>query len=222
MNNIEMRYQRMNLVEKYKTYRKVLVKLHMKILDEFVSQSDFERGGKILDIVKNNKVVFQYYNEKDILFDFIIYEKIRDGHSALSEYEKRYGAKNSNEEEILAAMKLSETSLYEVIGINKENSTILLRDILNNSKKSKLLDIGLSKSINTNVLVFTRLIKFDEFNMTSGLGLAFSGNYRDFLIRKSKKIMKKTKSGDTSVDRFVAFFKLSRTDGIPILFESVK
>ncbi|SHK52977.1 hypothetical protein [Paramaledivibacter caminithermalis] len=212
----------MNLVEKYKTYRKVLVKLHMKILDEFVSQSDFERGGKILDIVKNNKVVFQYYNEKDILFDFIIYEKIRDGHSALSEYEKRYGAKNSNEEEILAAMKLSETSLYEVIGINKENSTILLRDILNNSKKSKLLDIGLSKSINTNVLVFTRLIKFDEFNMTSGLGLAFSGNYRDFLIRKSKKIMKKTKSGDTSVDRFVAFFKLSRTDGIPILFESVK
>lgn len=212
----------MNLIEKYKTYRKVLVKLHMKILKEFVSQSDFERGGKILDIVENNTVVFRSPAEKDILFDFIIYENIRNGHSALYEYVKKFAAENSTEKEILAVMELAETSLYEVVDIYKEKNIIILKDILNDNKVFRLIDINLSNSIDINTLFFTRLIEFDEFCMTSGLVITFLGDYKDFLIRKTKKIMKKIKSGNSSVDRFVAFLKLNRTDGIPILLEKVK
>lgn len=217
-----IKVRKMRLVEKYKMYRKKLMGLHRNILEEFVNQEDFERSARVLGMMENNQVVLQCSSERDILFDFIIYENTKNGANVLSKYLEKYRVQNNIEEKLLNAMNLSNTSLYEVTEINKQDYIISLNDILNKGKDTKLLDIGLSQSIAKNTLVYTRLIKFDKFSMTSGLGFTFSANHKDFLIRRSKKIMKKVKSGDASVDRFIAYFKLYRVEGIPIKFEEIQ
>lgn len=212
----------MDTINKYKAYRKAQVKLHSKILNKLVSGDDFKKAGDILGILKKDKVIFQHPSEKDILLDFIIYEKIRNGESTLSEYIKKYGAENKIEKELLTAMKLSETSLYEVIDVDKENSTVNLKNIFGDRGYIKLMDIAFSSSLSKNIIIFSRILNLDSFNMTSGLALTFPGNYRDFLIRKAKKLIKKGKTGVSSIDKFIAFFNLNRSDGIPVLLENVE
>lgn len=210
----------MNLLEKYKSYRKIQVALHLKILDSCVSGDDFKKGAAILGIIVNNRIVIESDTEKDALYDFNIYGNIRNGRNALSEYIDKHAAANKGEEEILTAMKCSDALLYEITDTMKDG-VVILKDIFNKLDNIKLVDIGLSKSINPNVLLFTRLLHFDEFSMTSGLGFVFLKNHEDYLIKRSRKMIKKIKSGDDSTDRFISFFLLNRSDGIPVFFEEI-
>lgn len=67
--------------------------------------------------------------------------------------------------------------------------------------------IGMSENLNPNIFLVTRLINLDEFSMTSGLTFAFAMEVTGF---------------DESVARFIAFFMLNRSNGLPVLLEKVK
>lgn len=211
----------MNIIEQYKHLRKTQVELHSKILDKYVSAEDFKKYTEVLGIVENKKIVLEANSEKDAILDLNIYGKLRDGKSALSEFMEHDIDCNELEEKVLEAMKKSDNLLYEVVEVNSEEKFVILKDVFNDNEPIKIIDIGLSASINQNVLVFTRLIKLDEINITSGLGFIFSKKHKEYLVRKSRKISKKYKSGDPSVDRFIAFFHLNRIDGIHTIMENV-
>lgn len=212
----------MDLVEKYKKYRKALVTLHGKILNMCVSKMDFEKSGEMVGIVQNKKMILESPEEKDAIYDFNIYEKIKMGKNSLSEYIEQATATNELEEELLVTMKASGASLYEIVTVEKENGIVMLKDILNDIGAVKVIDIGLSGSLDENLLVFTRLLHLDDFSMTSGLGFILPADHKPYLIKRSRKLMKKINSGDPSVDRFIAFFKLNRSDGLPIILEKIK
>ncbi|ODA39974.1 hypothetical protein [Desulfosporosinus sp. BG] len=212
----------MDLEEKYRNYRKRQVGLHMAILKGFVSADDYLKSAALLGILNsNNQVVIESKSEKDALYDFSIYGNIRAGSSALSEYIEKYPPENSEDEELLSAMKRSDVQLYEVED-SKEDGFIKLRDPLHKTESIKIIDIGLSENLNPNILLFTRLIHLKEFSMTSGLTFAFSKNHLEYLVQKSRKMTKKFQSVDDSVDRFIAYFNLNRSNGLPVLLETVK
>jgi len=213
----------MDLKEKYISYRKRLVALHMQILTECVSDEDYLKSAGILGILsENNEIVIESTSEKDALYDYNIYGNIRNGSNALSEYVNKYPPSNKVDEELLLAMKSSDVGLYEVTNHDPENGIIMLTDVMNSSLTIKLIDIGLSENLNSNILLFTRLIHLDEFSMTSGLTFAFSIDHKEYLIKKSQKMKKKVKEFDASVARFVTFFQLNRSDGLPVLLEKVE
>lgn len=213
----------MNLKEKYISYRKRLVELHTKILDEFVSGEDFLMAASILGILnKNNKVVIESASENDALYDFNIYGNIRNGSNALSEYINKYPPISKTDEDLLSAMKASDVGLYEIADHDQKNGIIMIRDVINNSEPIKLIDIGMSENLNPNIFLFTRLIHLDEFSMTSGLTFAFSIDHKDYLIKKSHKMIKKVTGFDGSVAKSITFFMLNRLSGLPVLLEKVK
>lgn len=213
----------MDLKEKYISYRKRLVELHMKILNEIVSGEDYLKSAGILGILnKNNKVVIESHSENHALYDFNIYGNIRSGSNALSEYINKYSPGNKEDEDLLLAMKISDVGLYEIADHDQENGIIRLKDLINNSVGIKLIDIGMGENLNPNIILFTRLIHLDEFSMTSGLTFAFSIDHKDYLMKKSHKMMKKVDGYDESVARFITFFMLNRLNGLPVLLEKVK
>jgi len=211
-----------NLEEKYRNYRKKQVGLHKAILEGFVSADDYLKAAALLGILNtNNKVVIESKSEEDALYDFSIYGNIRAGSSALSEYIEKYPPGNSEDEELLSAMKRSDVQLYEVAN-SKEDGFIILKDQFLKTESIRLIDIGMSENLNPNILLFTRLIHLNEFSMTSGLTFAFSKDHIEYLMQKARKMIKKIQSGNDSADRFIAFFNLNRIDGLPVLLEKVK
>ncbi|GIN57107.1 hypothetical protein J8TS2_14260 [Lederbergia ruris] len=212
----------MDLSATYKEYRKRQVQLHSDILNQCVNQVDFEKAIELLGVKQNNEIVLEHEYEKDVILDFAIYENIKKGKNAVMEFIEQNEKISRQEEELLAAMKASNPSLYEVEQIIPENNMIWLKDIFNNTEPFKVIDIGLSKSVKENSLVFTRFLHLRNFSMTSGLGFYFTANHKQYLIKRSKKLAKRINSGNTSIDRFIAFFNLNRSDGLASVFEHVK
>lgn len=213
----------MDIVEKYKEYRKIQVGLHNKILEKCVSKKDFKESTKRLGIYKNNVMVLESVYEKDVIFDYNTYENIKNGKNSVSAFIELGEETTPQEAELLAAMQEATTSLYEVIECQKENGIILLKDLMGDSDVIfKVIDIGLSETLNENFLLFTRLVHLADFSMTTGLCFIFSINHKQYLLKRSRRLMKKINSGDSSLDRFIAFFHLNRSDGVPMMFEEIK
>ncbi|TXK83546.1 hypothetical protein [Paenibacillus sp. N3.4] len=214
----------MNNIERYKQYRQTQVELHTKILNEYVHEVDFKQAAYTLGILNNqNKVVIENEADYEALCDFNIYEKIRAGKNTLSLFAENYPSENQVENELIAAMLQSKASLYEVIHVDKIEGVLMLNDILGDLNKSvKIIDIGLSNSIISSALIYTRVLDLEGFSMTSGLGFVFFVNHKDYILNRSRKMIKKLKSGDTSVDNFITYFHLNRSDGLSTRFENIK
>jgi len=211
----------MNLVEIYFSYRKINKQMHSKIIKEFIIREDIIGAGKLFGVWENNALVFNNPDEVNNLMDFSIYEKGCNRKSRLDEFIGKYGDQLKKERIVLEAMQGAETSLCEVVGFDRENEMILLQDLFNDGKRINLVDVGFSRSVNVGTLIFARFIKFDLFYMTSGIGFTYLGEHKQSIMRKSKRLMKKMNSGDSSIDRIVIFFKLNETDGIPIMFREL-
>ncbi|KRF01043.1 hypothetical protein ASG89_25880 [Paenibacillus sp. Soil766] len=213
----------MELIETYKRYRQNQVGIHTKVLDNHVHAGEIKESAKILGILNKDRVVLESSAEQDAVYDFNVYTKIRSGKSSLAEFVDVYSPKSNDEEKLLSAMLESHVSLYEVLEIHKEEGTLLITDILSGARNPiKLVDLSLSKSMSNNVLLCTRLIDLGEFSMTSGLGFMFSANHKDFIMKRTQKMLKKMQTGDLMTDRFIVFFNLNRSDGIQVFFEDVK
>ncbi|SHI19213.1 hypothetical protein [Desulfosporosinus lacus] len=213
----------MDLKEKYISYRKRLVEIHMQILKEFVNGEDYLKAASILGILdKNNRVVIESTSENDAIYDFNIYGSVRNGSNAFSEYINKYPPSSKVDEELLIAMKKSDIGLYKIADHAQENEIIMLSDVMKESEPIKLIDIGMRENLNPNIFLVTRLINLDEFSMTSGLAFAFAIDHKDYVLKNSRKRMKKVTGFDESVAKFIAFFMLNRSNGLPVLLEKVK
>ena len=154
---------------------------------------------------------------------FFVYGEIFDGSSKLAIYKKNHNEKNEEEHKLLQVMEKSDTSLYKVVEIDRDNKTVLLKDVLRPSNDEfKVADTGMSETLNENILVFTRLLHLENYSMTSGLIFIFRREHQEYLLRRSRKIAKKLEHGNDSDKRFIAFFELNRRDGLPAQLEDVQ
>lgn len=212
----------MSLLEQYEAYRQLQVKLHSEILDKCVSAEDFNQVNAMIGVMKSNEIVLKSHYEKDVILDFNVYEKYKHNRNAVSRYIDLEEELTTKEKTLLAAMEKSYTSLFEIVDYHAGEGRIILRNLLHDSDQHlTLIDMDFSKSIIDHHLLFTRIIDLGDFCLTSGLGFVFNQNHQQYVLKRSKKLMKKVNSGDSSIDRFIAFFYLNRSDGIVTVFQTL-
>ena len=209
----------MTIIEKYKTYRKIGMELNHKIMDTCLDRDVFMKSARLLGIVRGDTLIFDSEGEMGVLMDFALNEYRVNNKNAIEIYREKIGWQNEIEKDILDALLSSYTSLFKIISVSEAENTLLLNDILNKKDNIKLIDIAFSKSAIPGLLLFTRLVSFKDFNMTSGVSFAFPGDLEGYLLRRYKKLSKKVKSDSDSIKRFVSFFRLNKINGIEVRYE---
>ncbi len=214
------------VLEQYDAYRKVSNDLVNKIAPSCLVGNTLMQCARMLRIqIKNDNFVLNTPSELGALMDFALNEHLINGtQNAMEFYRDNFGFANETEKEILDAFIASHTSLFKIMSISKEKSMLILNDILeHNNREPKeicLIDRALSKSATTGMLLFTRLITFRQFTMTSGTGFIFRGQMEKYILRKYTQI-NSTKSDTESKKKFVFFFKLNRTSGVSASIKAV-
>ena len=209
----------MTLVEKYKKYRKIGMKLNHKIMDNCLDRDTLKKSAKLLGIIHKGIFVFDNDDETNVLMDFALNDYRFINKNVIERYREKFGWKNEIEKDILDALSASYTSLFKITSISRLENTLILRDLLNKKDDIKLIDIAFSNTVtHSGFLVFTRLLPFKDFNMTSGVSFVFPPYKENFLIREYKNKSKKIKSDNDAIKRFIVFYKLNKTYGIEVSY----
>jgi hypothetical protein len=193
------------LIEEYKKYRNSAKKLSEVILSKYTDNQSLETITRLMGVRHGKSIIMDSDEELNFLMDFSLYE---------------YSELDQNEAKIIAAQLLAYTSLFKIIDTNPSNATLLLSDLLNNGQEITMMDINLSATAINGSLLFTRLVPFKDIYMYSGMFCAFHQSYERALLKEYKSKMKKVKSDIESQQRFIAFYKLSKTKGIETMTTS--
>jgi hypothetical protein len=206
------------LIEQYKKYRQVGLKLNHRIIDICVTHDLLMKSAQLLGINQGNKFFFDTEDESSVLMDFVLNEYRIQNKTVVDTYREKFGGKNQIEKDILDVLSSSYTSLFKVTDIVKRENTLILQDILNKKSNIHLLDIAFSQTMEKagRHLLFTRLIPFKYFNMTGGAALVFSSTFEQVLLRQYIKERKNVSSNNKNIKRFVAFFKLNKIYGMNV------
>ncbi len=207
----------MSSIEKYKKYRHAQRKLNQKILETGLTRDLILEGATLLNIVQGDVLMFESEDESSVLMDFVLHDCKVNNKSIVETYREK-GGWNKIEKEILDALISSYTSLFRITSVSKKDSIVWLNDLLNEKDGIPLTDILFSKTAFPRALLFTRLVQFADFNMSSGVSFAFHGNLERYLLRQYKVLEEKVESDSESVRRFVAFHELSKMKGIDTQF----
>jgi hypothetical protein len=186
-----------------------------KNTEKFTDNQSLKVVGKLLGITEGTTVVLDSEEELNFVMDFSIFEYQVEGKNFVQRYQEDETAKKTEiEMEILTAQSLSYTSFFKITETDPVNATITLSDLLNNNQELKIININLSRTAYPGLLIFTRIEPFADFNAASGMYALFSEVSERSLLKKMKIMMRKVKSDVESVQRFVAFFKLNRKEGL--------
>lgn len=207
-----------DIVKTYKKYREVSRELNDNIVNSYMDEDVIDGVSKLFGIREGNTLVLESEDEGDILMDFAIHDYRVDNKNAIEIYQETTGGKNDVEKTLLNAYLASYTSLFKINSVLPSESALILTDSLNNKDEIKLIDIGFSQSAKPDYLLFTRVVQLPELNMTSGMAFIFPGESERYLLKQYKILGKKVKSNNEAIKRFVAFFKLNRTDGAEVMF----
>jgi hypothetical protein len=202
-------------IQKYQQYRGIAQQLSEKVIEKFTDNQSLKVVGKLLGITEGKTVMLDSEEELNFITDFSLFEYQVEGKNFVQRYQEDETAKKTEiEMEILTAQSLSYTSLFKITETDPVNATVTLSDLLNNNQELKIININLSQTAYPGLLIFTRIEPFADFNVSSGMFALFSGDSERSLLKKMKIMMRKIKSDSESVQRFVAFFKLNRKEGL--------
>jgi hypothetical protein len=205
------------LIKKYKKHTDTAKALAEKISKDFAEQETLIAVGRLMGIVTETTFFLESEDEFNFVMDFSLFEYQVDGKNYLQRYQEENHQVNENEAEMLQASILSYTSLFKIIETDRVNATVTLDDLLNQGEQIKIININLSKTAKPGILMFTRIVSFPDFQMTSGMFCMFSGDTERSLLKQVKVMMRKVKSDVESIQRFIAFFKLNRKQGLEVV-----
>lgn len=210
-------------MQSYQEYRKSLRDLHTT-LAKTLPRNKIMDSAKILGLVRNQTLIFDDEDQIGVVMDLAIYESLQGEETALDLYKASHEPENDTENEVdkelLIAMSNSKSSLFEIIAVSPEEHRLVYRDLLQpGTDEFVVTDIHFSQTARVGTVVFSRIIRCMEFNMSSGVAFPFESGLKQYLIKRHKAVMKKVQSGDELIRRYVAFFKLYRSEGIPTAFE---
>ncbi|MFZ3168731.1 MAG: hypothetical protein WA130_14035 [Candidatus Methanoperedens sp.] len=207
-----------DIIEKYKEYRKISKELNHKIMDKCLDPDVFKRSARLLGAARGDVLILYNEDEMNILMDFALREYKVNKQTTVEIYREKIGWENEIEKEILDAFISSYTSLFKITSISKSEKSLILEDILDKKDNIRIIDRALSKSAEPGLLVFIRIVPFKDFNMSAGILFAFYGELEKDILKKYKMLSKKVRSDNESVKRFVSFYKLSKTNGIEVKY----
>ncbi len=203
-----------SLIKKYKQYRNIAEKFSHKVVEKYTDEKSMLVVSKLLGIREGKTLVLQSDEELNFIMDFSLYEYQVQGKTFLQRYKEDNLELDDKEAELLEAKMSAYSSLFKIVEVDPANISVTLRDILNDDKEVKITDINFSKTAIPGLLMFTRIIPLSEFNVTSGMFCIFPEHSQKSLLKRYKIMKKKVKSDNESIQKYVAFFKLNRKEGL--------
>jgi hypothetical protein len=196
------------IVERYKRYRSAGNKLNHKIIDAMMTEDTIKIAGVALGIKEKKKKILtlESENEADELMDFALYEVLIDGKNLVTHYANKIGGSSRTERDLLTAMGIAHPGLFRVIAIRPTSFQVEMEEVIGHERILKLTDLGLSQSIEKEIILFFRPIALAECTMTSGVGFPFPSTMEKELI----EIWHTLSAGE----RYAKYFKLSHHSGI--------
>jgi hypothetical protein len=160
----------LNLVSLYKRRRNTSREMN-HVLVTRLSRDVLDEGGKKLGILKGNKLILDTEDEIAVLMDFCIHDVRRNGRTAVESLarESPY-APGSEEMAYLNALLQARFSLLLIERVEPERG-VEVRDLRWGGTKF-IMDIGLSMSGSTQLLLGARIIPFESVFVTTGAALA--------------------------------------------------
>jgi hypothetical protein len=205
-------------LDQYQAYRKAAKELNHQLMDALVERPVLMRAARALDIARGNTFVFESEAEMNVLMDYALYEYRRHGQSLVQRYREQTTSLSPMQRELLAGMCQAYTSLFRITEVQAAESTLVLADRLQQREDIPLIDILFSRTVEPDMLLFTRVIPLPMMNMTAGIAFVFPGDSEASLLRRYKRLSKRVKADTESARRLVAFFQLNRTEGIEVAF----
>ncbi|WP_243292648.1 hypothetical protein [Bacillus sp. FJAT-47783] len=207
-----------DVLNQYKTYRTSGMFLNDRMLKS-LNKEKFIRLSNLF------KTVAPVYGGDQLipLLDTAINEPVIDEISIARRFfeEERY--ENEMEKKILEGLLQSYPSLYQVKNVSQVENKIYVEDILQNKgEELNFIDSGFSETIKPGLLLFTRIIRLEEFNISSGFSFVFHPNIQHYLFNRLKKLQKKVPHELESVKRIVAFYAFNQKDGINVYYDTVE
>ena len=164
-------------------------------------------------------VILDDGNEIAILKDLMIHEALTENINAVERFDASHKNKSAIERKLIKAYLSSYTSLFRIITIKRADNSIFLEDVLNPPRTNiKLIDVGFSESGHPDLLLFLRLVPFQDFNISSGVSFLFQEKQEE-ILSSYEEVAMQIQVENESMKRFIAFFKINRTHGLPVIFQ---
>ncbi len=209
------------MLAEYKKYRKASVEFHSKVVEtEQISRETIEDAAKLLGFMQNGRMVLNSDRTIDILFDFLIYDYQIDGKKVIEKFQDNYQHENKIEKELLSAMLNSYTSFFLVEKITEQK--VQLYDLINENRIDNFIDLNLIKTGRENLMIFLRLLKFQNFSMTSGVPFVFTDTSAEKLLSEYKNRKKGILLVDDDIKSFIACKKMYDEKGSPTFYKKIK
>ena len=179
------------------------------MLDQVMRQDVFLEAAKLLGVLRKKQLMLKSENEINLIVDFAIHDYYVEEKNAMQLFlEEHQSAFSPEETEVVQALLNSYTSLFSVEAVDPSKCTLELQDCLNpDLAPAVLTDIGLSQSFDPELLLFTRVLMFENFNISSGDAFAFDFEIAEVLLKRYAKKLQKFPKLPEDTKRFLCFFK---------------
>lgn len=173
------------LLRQYRRYRGVQKQLNSQITEEYLSPEIIHELADWFGFLQGKTLTLEMEVEMDIMNDFFLYEFRGSGNRRTVELARIDYVDEINDEQakVLAAMCQSETLLLQVRETSPSDGK-LQTDCLRGSLRGKtmLIDQGFSASLAPDMVLFSRIISFPKFSMTSGAVFVFDSVFENHAL----------------------------------------
>jgi hypothetical protein len=160
---------RREIVSRYQKLRAVSRNLHNEMITR-LSTDVLHEGGRKLGILRNGTFVLNSEDESAVLMDYCLHDVRRKGCNAIEQYliDSPPDAESA-EMTCLRAMQHAFYSLFVVESVER-GLGVTMRDLLSN-EILLVVDLGFGSSAKPGLVVASRMLRLDGFNMTGGAAL---------------------------------------------------
>ena len=196
-------------LQAYRDCRGIQHYLNNQMLDQVMRQDVFLEAAKLLGVLRKKQLMLKSENEINLIVDFAIHDYYVEEKNAMQLFlEEHQSAFSPEETEVVQALLNSYTSLFAVEAVDPSKCTLELQDCLNpDLAPAVLTDVGLSQSFDPELLLFTRVLTFENFNISSGNAFAFDFEIAEVLLKRYAKKLQKFPKLPEDTKRFLCFFK---------------
>lgn len=205
------------LVSQYREYREAYRHLNHKIMDKCLGTEALMHSARLLGIAWGKTLIFESEDQMSTLMDFALHEHRVRGRNAIQVYLEEMGWENDVEKCLLHSLLESRTSLFQVLSISEREPVLRLQDLLSDGKEARLIDLAFKVSARPGLLMFLRLIPFQDLYMTSGMAFAFPEFKLESILWEYRKKSRKME-GNRSMKRFLFFFRQNTLHGMDVTY----
>jgi hypothetical protein len=211
----------MSLLDDYRAYRALAKELNTKVMQAYLDRALLDRAGSLLGMLHGGTLVVENEGEMSVFMDFALHDLQVAGKNAFERYRQQLDGEHPAEHQLLAALSKSSTSLFQVSAVAPGEGTLLLADVLHGGLPLPLVDVNFSRSVVPGVRLFFRPVQIGAITMTTGSCLVFPRPIERAVRQQEQRLRRSLQHESAAVRRFVACFRLSRTQGLDVRYAEV-